>query len=277
MAAPRSAPTTASSPRTRAARATAASSSGWAATTRCSRARTPTASCSTRSASATGWARAPRSATASPASWTRPASCRAPPPSRHRQACGRARGQEGRGRAGGLSRLAGDGGQRRWCAWPRSALPMGCAVPSGSGASPSCRRASPPMAPSVTRLGKPLFALRVIAAAKGGVIVTAPGIADRDAAEALRGLRLYVPRARLPATDEDEFYHEDLVGLAARATGRGLARPRGRRAQSRCRRHPRGRARRRRRTELSRSRARPCPRSISPPARSMVGAAVEVA
>ena len=61
----------------------------------------------------------------------------------------------------------------------------------------------------------------MIAAAKGGVIAAVPGIADRDAAEALRGLRLYVPRERLPATEEDEFYHEDLVGLAARdPTGR---------------------------------------------------------
>ena len=65
--------------------------------------------------------------------------------------------------------------------------------------------------------GRCLFALRVLAETKGGLIATASGIEDRDAAEALRGLRLHVPRARLPATDEDEFYHEDLVGLAARA------------------------------------------------------------
>lgn len=65
--------------------------------------------------------------------------------------------------------------------------------------------------------GRPLFALRILAEAKGGLIATASGIADRDAAEALRGLRLFVPRGRLPATEADEFYHEDLVGLAARA------------------------------------------------------------
>lgn len=67
--------------------------------------------------------------------------------------------------------------------------------------------------------GRPLFALRILAEAKGGLIAAAPGIADRDAAEALRGLRLFVPRDRLPATEEDEFYHEDLVGLTARAPG----------------------------------------------------------
>ena len=65
--------------------------------------------------------------------------------------------------------------------------------------------------------GRPLFALRILAEAKGGLIAATPGIADRDAAEALRGLRLFVPRDRLPATEEDEFYHEDLVGLTARA------------------------------------------------------------
>ena len=65
--------------------------------------------------------------------------------------------------------------------------------------------------------GRPLFALRILAEAKGGLIAAAPGIADRDAAEALRGLRLFVPRDRLPATEEDEFYHEDLIGLTARA------------------------------------------------------------
>jgi len=61
------------------------------------------------------------------------------------------------------------------------------------------------------------FTLRVVGAAKGDgmVIAELSGVADRDQAEALRGLRLYAPRAVLPATAEDEFYHADLVGLAA--------------------------------------------------------------
>ncbi len=42
------------------------------------------------------------------------------------------------------------------------------------------------------------------------------GISDRNAAETLTNLRLYVPRERLPATeDDDTFYHADLIGLTA--------------------------------------------------------------
>ncbi|HXP05234.1 MAG TPA: ribosome maturation factor RimM [Stellaceae bacterium] len=62
------------------------------------------------------------------------------------------------------------------------------------------------------------FTLKVVGPAKGDgmVIATLSGVSDRERAEALRGLRLYAPRAVLPATeDEDEFYYADLVGLAA--------------------------------------------------------------
>jgi len=39
------------------------------------------------------------------------------------------------------------------------------------------------------------------------------GVPDKEAADALRGTRLYVERARLPEPDEDEFYHADLIGM----------------------------------------------------------------
>ncbi|MDY0881747.1 ribosome maturation factor RimM [Dongia soli] len=43
------------------------------------------------------------------------------------------------------------------------------------------------------------------------------GVADRNAAEALKGQRLFVPRAQLPASDDpEEFYLTDLIGLAVR-------------------------------------------------------------
>ena len=175
-AAPRSVPTTGSWPPTRAARVTAASSSGWAATIRCWRARTPTGSSSTRSVCATGWARAPRSATAWRGSSTRPASCPVPPGSRHRQARRRDRGQEGRGREGGLT-------GRRWRTGRQSHGLRGtdrrshtaCAAPSACAASPRCRRTSPPTARCATPHGEPLFALDIIGPAKGGVIASGAG------------------------------------------------------------------------------------------------------
>jgi 16S rRNA processing protein RimM len=48
------------------------------------------------------------------------------------------------------------------------------------------------------------------------VVAKLRGVNDRDAAEALNGVELYVSRDQLPAPDgEDEFYHADLIGLEA--------------------------------------------------------------
>jgi 16S rRNA processing protein RimM len=59
------------------------------------------------------------------------------------------------------------------------------------------------------------FALQLMSWAKDQWIARIDGVADRDAAAALRGVRLYVDRAALPAPEEDEFYHADLIGLVA--------------------------------------------------------------
>ena len=67
--------------------------------------------------------------------------------------------------------------------------------------------------PVFDRNGQRLFALDIIGPAKGGVIVKAEGIGDRNAAEALRGTEFFVPRSALPAPDDDEFYYSDLEGL----------------------------------------------------------------
>jgi len=50
----------------------------------------------------------------------------------------------------------------------------------------------------------------------GEAVISFEGITDRDAAEALKGSELYVARDALPATDAEEFYHADLIGLEAR-------------------------------------------------------------
>ena len=46
-----------------------------------------------------------------------------------------------------------------------------------------------------------------------GAIATFTEVADRTAAEALRGTALTVARAELPPLDEGEYYHADLIGL----------------------------------------------------------------
>lgn len=46
-----------------------------------------------------------------------------------------------------------------------------------------------------------------------GIVAQAEGISDRNAAEALRGARLFVSRSTFPQPDPDEFYWVDLIGL----------------------------------------------------------------
>lgn len=65
------------------------------------------------------------------------------------------------------------------------------------------------------------FAIKIRGEAKGLAIAALDGVADRNAAEALKGLRLYVPRAALGAKPKratkgaDRWFVADLVGLAA--------------------------------------------------------------
>jgi 16S rRNA processing protein RimM len=60
------------------------------------------------------------------------------------------------------------------------------------------------------------FEIESLRPAKNHIVARIAGIADRDAAEALRNLDLFVPRERLPAIEEaDTFYYADLVGLSA--------------------------------------------------------------
>jgi len=57
---------------------------------------------------------------------------------------------------------------------------------------------------------------------KNGFAARLSGIATREAAEALRGTRLYADRAALAPLAEDEYYHADLVGLTVVDTGGNL-------------------------------------------------------
>jgi 16S rRNA processing protein RimM len=62
--------------------------------------------------------------------------------------------------------------------------------------------------------GRPLTIIVERVTAKG-VVGRVEGVADRTAAEKLKGCKLYVARARLPLAAAGEYYHTDLVGLAA--------------------------------------------------------------
>ena len=67
------------------------------------------------------------------------------------------------------------------------------------------------------------FEIAALRSAKSGEAVIAfKGIGNRTAAEALKGVQLFVPRAALPEAAADEFYHTDLIGLAAYDSGGGL-------------------------------------------------------
>ena len=63
--------------------------------------------------------------------------------------------------------------------------------------------------------GAQRFQLELVGAHKGVLIARIADVKDRNAAERLKGVRLYVRRADLPEPEAEEFYHADLVGLAA--------------------------------------------------------------
>ena len=46
------------------------------------------------------------------------------------------------------------------------------------------------------------------------VVASVQDITDRDAAEALKGARIFVPRSSFPTPEEGEYYWVDLIGLA---------------------------------------------------------------
>ncbi|KRQ94024.1 ribosome maturation factor RimM [Bradyrhizobium valentinum] len=69
--------------------------------------------------------------------------------------------------------------------------------------------------PLMTRDGARQFEVTHVREARDHLVATLKGIATREDAERLNGLELYVAREKLPETDEGEYYHADLIGLAA--------------------------------------------------------------
>lgn len=76
--------------------------------------------------------------------------------------------------------------------------------------------------PLTTEDGSRSFHLTLTRPIAGGLGARIAGVTTREAAEDLRGISLYVQRDRLPALPDDEFYHADLIGLAAYDTGGAL-------------------------------------------------------
>jgi 16S rRNA processing protein RimM len=69
--------------------------------------------------------------------------------------------------------------------------------------------------PLLTKDGARQFEVTHAREAKDHLVATLKGVATREDAERLNGIELYIARDKLPATDEDEYYHADLIGLAA--------------------------------------------------------------
>src|SRR4051794_2298112 len=69
--------------------------------------------------------------------------------------------------------------------------------------------------PLVTKDGARQFEVTHARQAQGHLVATLTGVTTREDAQRLNGIELYVAREKLPATDADEYYHADLIGLQA--------------------------------------------------------------
>jgi len=69
--------------------------------------------------------------------------------------------------------------------------------------------------PLATKDGTRQFEVTQAREARDHLVASFKGVTTREEAERLNGIELYVGRDRLPATDEGEYYHADLIGLAA--------------------------------------------------------------
>lgn len=73
--------------------------------------------------------------------------------------------------------------------------------------------------PLRTEDGSRSYAVTLTGTGKNGFIARLGGVATKEQADALRGLRLYARRDQLPSLPDDEYYHADLIGLAVFDTG----------------------------------------------------------
>lgn len=69
--------------------------------------------------------------------------------------------------------------------------------------------------PLTTKDGARTFEIVRARQTKDHLVATLKGVTSRNDAERLNGIELYIARDALPPTDDDEYYHADLIGLAA--------------------------------------------------------------
>ncbi|MFE3838321.1 ribosome maturation factor RimM [Pseudogemmobacter sonorensis] len=67
--------------------------------------------------------------------------------------------------------------------------------------------------------GRRSFSVRLTRPVAGGLGARLSGVTTKEEADALKGVELFIDRARLPRLPDDEFYHSDLIGLEARDPG----------------------------------------------------------
>ncbi len=67
--------------------------------------------------------------------------------------------------------------------------------------------------------GNSSWDVKVTRPVKNGFAARLSGVRSKEAADALRGTRLYAPREKLPDLPDDEYYHTDLIGLTVFDTG----------------------------------------------------------
>lgn len=73
--------------------------------------------------------------------------------------------------------------------------------------------------PVFTEDGQTSYKITLTRPVAGGLGARLTGVATKEQADDLRGVNLYVDKARLPKLPDDEFYHADLIGLTAFDTG----------------------------------------------------------
>ncbi|MFN3304442.1 MAG: ribosome maturation factor RimM [Roseateles sp.] len=63
------------------------------------------------------------------------------------------------------------------------------------------------------KAGRVMLSMRSVREQGEGIVATAEGVDDRNAAEALRGHEIHVARSDFPRTPDGEYYWVDLIGL----------------------------------------------------------------